>query len=334
MRVTSVPSGAYCHQCRRNAKVKKMRCTSLKTDGHQCSYTFCERCIESRYVSNFVHSSIFIQDVAVIFRYSDIAFEVRSPDFVCPKCTDICNCTQCTRKRGEKYVSGVLSNRFQVEKYGRAPRSPAKIKIKRLPAAPQNPTKYWGTMYGLSGERIGAAFVGEDDNADARVVVPRMTRSSDIRTSAPKRSAPKRRVFIGKVQDTWKVGGYPIRDLSSGPLVEPAEIGNNGHKASVRMYVGKKPPIVRPFTPEPLEYDDPNDSPPVSPSISRSSSLTPPTSSPDWPVPAVGEMRHFGYNTYIPGAQEDGCDEVLSPTPFILSPGKLSLAISAGLSAL
>ena len=40
-----------------------------------------------------------------------------------------------------------------------------------VPEIPLNATKYWGTIYGTSGEKIGTAFVGEDAE-EPGVVIP------------------------------------------------------------------------------------------------------------------------------------------------------------------
>src|SRR5258705_12298113 len=55
--------------------------------------------------------ALFLQSISVQFivrrlsRYPDINFNPEIRDFTCPKCANSCNCTKCTSKRGETYVS-------------------------------------------------------------------------------------------------------------------------------------------------------------------------------------------------------------------------------------
>ncbi|VDC03211.1 unnamed protein product [Peniophora sp. CBMAI 1063] len=77
-----------CHQCRRATFRRHAQCKSGKSRGnHICTYLYCEGCLVTRYGDRFLGLSYDKKD-----------------KFQCPACNDTCNCTHCTRKRGEAYV--------------------------------------------------------------------------------------------------------------------------------------------------------------------------------------------------------------------------------------
>lgn len=226
-----------------------------------------------------------------LFRYPNMTFDRDKLDFVCPKCEEKCNCTVCTRKRGEVYVS---SGRGRGGGKGRSLPGSSKPtrgdgttgRRKKLMdlAPPLNPTKYWGTIYGTSGEKIGTGYVGEDDTSP-RVVVPRLMRS--VRFTRK----PTRREFIGKLQASWGLSDFPVTDLvsSKGAGKRKAKETNT---VPPRLYIGRmrRP---RPVADVELALEM---SPPSSPG-SEESELTPVPDTPDehWLEPAEGQSLTFGF---------------------------------------
>jgi len=98
-----------------------------------------------------------------------------------------------------------------------------------VPELPQK-AKYWGTIYGTSGERIGTAFVGEDD--DTRVVLPRLT-------SAPMSYVrPRSRVFVGQIQDSWGLHGCAVKEVEDESRLG-SDMGKGKGKAKGKK-LGKK----------------------------------------------------------------------------------------------
>jgi hypothetical protein len=275
---------------------------------------------------------------------------------------NICNCTICARKRGEIYVSGVISNangeanvkpniKPNIKPNAKSNAKPTKSKAKpnTKPKAepnvifkpPENPTKYWGTIYGPSGEKIGTAFAGEDDD-NPNVVVPKLMTTYRSITRNPKR----RRVFIGMVQDSWGLDDRTVREVvNKGMSRSSARKGKGKQKAerpngpSSRMYIGRKPPL---YTEQPqLSETSSNDefcnrSRASSSADSRESSRAPLSPlSPDWPKPDVGESAHFGF---VPNGLNLMAGHEHEPNStaghFSLTPNKISMAISAALGSL
>ncbi|KAI9452344.1 hypothetical protein F5148DRAFT_1236421 [Russula earlei] len=75
----------FCHHCRRKTRRPKMRCTRIKEKtGVPCGKMYCDLCIEKR--------------------YPGLTFDEFATVFLCPYCGNFCNCTQCSRARGEEYV--------------------------------------------------------------------------------------------------------------------------------------------------------------------------------------------------------------------------------------
>jgi hypothetical protein len=198
----------------------------------------------------------------------------------------------------------------------------------------QNATKYWGTIYGTTGEKIGAAFVGEND--DASVVVPRLTTAPSLNMWS------RRRVFIGQVQDSWGLSNYTIRDVVNDPRFDDG-MGKGKGKAkerdsSMRIYVGKKPPRFTARPPPTLLDSAPFDQSHTPPPLTQDGDLSDltPVSSPlrgDWPEPAVGQTAHFGYDPIPISTLKEDTDDVVLPE-LRLSPGRMELAIALGLGAL
>ncbi|WRT63660.1 uncharacterized protein IL334_000583 [Kwoniella shivajii] len=78
----SLLPGEPCHQCRRKSDKPKMKCRNVNPI---CRATFCETCCK---------------------RYSYFDFDEESRSFICPLCKDICNCSNCIRKKNLAHLLG------------------------------------------------------------------------------------------------------------------------------------------------------------------------------------------------------------------------------------
>ncbi|KAH9167670.1 hypothetical protein EDB89DRAFT_107686 [Lactarius sanguifluus] len=84
---SAMPPGGvtFCHHCRGTTRRPKMRCTLIKASTDKpCCNLFCDRCIEKR--------------------YPQLTFDRSAEDFERPACCNYCNCSLCSRKRGEAYI--------------------------------------------------------------------------------------------------------------------------------------------------------------------------------------------------------------------------------------
>ncbi|KAF7970685.1 hypothetical protein HWV62_23286 [Athelia sp. TMB] len=269
---------AYCHQCRNKTTRPKMRCSGKPANKlGSCRLLWCHYCIERR--------------------YPQLDFDKSRKDFVCPKCAGYCNCTGCSRKRGEEYVSTARGPRAlqggpSVQRTD-AMQHRSKTALNLAPT-PANPTRYWGTIYdSVTGQKITSAYADSDDE-DPRVVVPRLISAKNVR----RQLNPDRRVFIGEMQHSWGVSGRKVKDL----------VREGKAKKSGRLYIGKRPPKRRPvYMSEEEEEESDDDEPDVtrasSPTSGSESDLTPLPESPppshwlepqegqslSWPPPEVNE---------------------------------------------
>ena len=129
--------------------------------------------------------------------------------------------------------------------------------VPRLPAPDpefvEKATTFWGTVYGLSGEKVGKAFIADD--GDDRIVLARMmedagstsvaatTTTMTTTTTMPCRSEKRKsRVFIGKVQEFWGIDVRAVRDLEPVP---PLTRMGRLNPFAVRFYVGNKAMLRR-----------------------------------------------------------------------------------------
>ncbi|KZT00884.1 uncharacterized protein LAESUDRAFT_521702 [Laetiporus sulphureus 93-53] len=236
----------FCHQCRRSTSHEKMRCTEIKETGEKCGKLFCVVC--------------------VVKRYPDIKFDAYAQSFTCPMCTDTCNCTACTRKRGEEYVppqpGRVNLETLDIELRGRTKKKPkAIVKGRRsvlsstrlvfpkpLPANRNEHFRsgtYWGAVYTLKGERVGQGFVGEDmrgivvkaagniANAFATPAGPSSGSHRNpgviARSSSSKQTWPTGRVFIGTADPSWKLHAAP----------KDVDLLYQDVRPGVRAYIGR-----------------------------------------------------------------------------------------------
>ena len=113
-----------------------------------------------------------------------MAFDAFARQFVCPRCQDTCNCTQCCARRGETYISARVgklppANSAEAlalikaveennEKSREKSNAPGRVVPRRMitPPVPKfdlAPGQFFGVIYGLEGERMGPGFVGEDN---------------------------------------------------------------------------------------------------------------------------------------------------------------------------
>ncbi|KAJ7246939.1 hypothetical protein C8J57DRAFT_1359677 [Mycena rebaudengoi] len=213
----------FCHQCRSKKDVLIMACP--------CARNFCVSCVMRRYDPGVVE------------------FRLDPPLGLCPMCRDICTCDKCTTNRGEVYVSRRLSRsgpRFArplMPRRGAAPR----VQTPRVPAAPRLPrraplpslnqvivpTTYHGIIYDLNGNPISSAYLGADGNTAVVVTRP----------------IPRRRVFVGAVQDSWNLGPNPPVYVDAVPVKKPPL--KNGRQRKIRYYIGDKDLLFQSVRPLP-----------------------------------------------------------------------------------
>ncbi|KAF8884111.1 hypothetical protein BD779DRAFT_1801748 [Infundibulicybe gibba] len=212
----------FCHQCRCTSTRVKMTC-------RECKKHYCIRCLTIRYTD--------VENPPV--------FEEGRTNFNCPACEGTCTCDQCTRKRGEVYVSRkkVGAAGEQVPKQQPIPmREPNKrVSVSTRPSPsplPQitGPVTYWAAIYSITGEKVGTAFVGEDGNDDVVLAQP---------LKAP---PPTKRVFIGRVEPSWGLGARPRLTKLVPPPKRKTEF--------TRLFVGNKRKLPRRTALPPPVYDD------------------------------------------------------------------------------
>ena len=207
-------------------------------------------------------------DLCYLFRYPECEFDANDEEFSCPVCEGFCNCSVCCRKRGEPYV-GVRT----CDKYTPPPQRPRVEKVKPPVKAPQSTTKIqttaipegvtnaWGSLYSVTGEKIGACFFDPSGEKDSSIVfapatTPVMTTLAEVaqqqqqQEEAPPPPLPaseakiqvkrkkvkklKRRIFIGVVQDCWGYTKPKIKPLEAEPY------SKRSYNSMPRYYIGKK----------------------------------------------------------------------------------------------
>ncbi|KAF8066988.1 hypothetical protein FPV67DRAFT_1497418 [Lyophyllum atratum] len=215
IRYPQVAEFEYCHQCRSQTNILKFVCP--------CEKRYCYRCLHTRYTG-------------------EQAYNLTLLSFTCPLCKNMCNCTKCCKKRGEVYVGSRSRpepvKRPALQKPSREASNPARTVLPRhagktdvSDAVPV--TTYWATMYGLNGQKIGNAFVGDDGNED--VVVMR-----GLGEPAPE-TRKRERIFVGDVQEAW---GFSDRCLLKD--VDPVSWRDRNNGPNERVYVGKKALLYMP----------------------------------------------------------------------------------------
>ena len=214
-----------------------------------------------------------------LFRYPECEFDADDEEYSCPACEGFCNCTVCCRKRGEPYVGVRTCDKFTPppQLQPRRPR-PVKPDAKtNLPpplsttikttTIPKGATNTWGSLYSVTGEKIGACFFdpsAEKDDSSAVVFAPAttplMTTMAEVaqqqvapsppptrepKTQVKRRKKYKRRIFVGIVQDCWGYTKPRIRQLEAEPYLK------RSYNSMPRFYVGKKKYLFYP-----VEDDD------------------------------------------------------------------------------
>ncbi|XP_050902983.1 uncharacterized protein LOC127115490 [Lathyrus oleraceus] len=82
--------GKTCHQCRQKTKDVAATCRNPR-NGKPCVIRFCHKCL--------------------LNRYGEIVKEVNlMTNWICPRCRDICNCSLCMKKRGQR-PTGALAHK-------------------------------------------------------------------------------------------------------------------------------------------------------------------------------------------------------------------------------
>ena len=82
-RIYDSENGTSCHQCRQKTLEVKAGCKS-------CTLHFCPRCLSNRY-------------------NEEVDYVRHLPKWDCPKCRNICNCSNCRKKQGLQ-ATGILAN--------------------------------------------------------------------------------------------------------------------------------------------------------------------------------------------------------------------------------
>ncbi|KAH7923374.1 hypothetical protein BV22DRAFT_968351, partial [Leucogyrophana mollusca] len=259
----------FCHQCRsRNAR-EKMVCASSRSDGRVCGKYFCIVC--------------------VLNRYPEIEFDSSLASWICPYCTNTCNCSHCAPKRGEVYISA-RGGGFA----GRRTKShvvlvPDKGSPSKTHTPPPNAPKLWATVYGLSGERVGQAYIGDETQPLASRAEPK----------AKAKRPRKPHVFIGVPQPSWGVKSFKYLDEAADDVPDAMLQGNVKGKVAdgrrVRMYIGDRSALYQPFK-RMSDLDPPSPSRSPSPELSDSDGTLTPLSELEatyWPQPDVGESCHW-----------------------------------------
>ncbi|KAH7890317.1 hypothetical protein F5I97DRAFT_1971899 [Phlebopus sp. FC_14] len=272
----------FCHQCRNTTTRPKMQCSNKLRDGRVCGKRFCQRCI--------------------LRRYPDITFDQFTAGFMCPMCTNTCNCSTCCKKRGEEFISmrdvDFVGSRIR-SRVVFVPDEPKSTHESRLGRntnetlqMQESKTTFWAHVYGMEGERVGSAFIGPEHAASLSNSAPGQPPAKPPR---PKKPKPPR-IFIGHPRKSWKIRS--VRDLD--PPADSQSASSSGNKGEgkgkgadgrpLRLYIGDPTFLHRPFERMPVL--------PTSSSFSRSSpefesdgTLTPLSELEDgyWPQPNVGE---------------------------------------------
>ncbi|KIK81166.1 hypothetical protein PAXRUDRAFT_833041 [Paxillus rubicundulus Ve08.2h10] len=210
-----ITEGTFCHQCRNTNVRPKMQCSN-KVQGYVCGKRFCNRCI--------------------LHRYPDITFDQFSAGFMCPACTNTCNCSHCARKRGEEYISmrggGFAGSRIQTKvtlirdepkpmHSRRSLLNGNKVDASTTPESSSStapPAMFWAHVYGLEGERVGSAIINPEYAASLSKAGLRSAQPVCVPAPPPpqahkqkQKKADQPRIFIGRPQRSWKIRA--TRDL-------------------------------------------------------------------------------------------------------------------------
>ncbi|KAH0826383.1 hypothetical protein J3R83DRAFT_5348 [Lanmaoa asiatica] len=226
----TVPTVSFCHQCRHSSERPKMLCSNT-VEGRVCGKRFCDRCI--------------------LYRYPDVTFDQHSAGFLCPACTNTCNCSHCARSRGEEFVSmrlgGLAASIFKtkvtfVRDVSEPPHRVKPSGTRRSASEVTTPTpepgvlptqsQFWAHVYGMEGEHMGSAFMTREhmERLHTHGPSPSLGLQPPKKAEKPTRRGKKRekprgpRVFVGRPLESWKVRA--LRDLE--PSVDVETIRGKG----------------------------------------------------------------------------------------------------------
>lgn len=277
-----------------------------------------------------IHLRPFLTEISFFFHplmcrthndsYPDITFDQHSAGFLCPVCTNTCNCSYCSRSRGEEFVSmrlgGLATSLFKSKvtlvrdaggslRRTKSPDNATRRDANETGLSTQS--KFWAHVYGLEGEHVGSAFTTREHmerlNAPPSSLSlalqkgPSQTKKAQKPTRRDKKRDKSRgpRVFIGKPLASWKV--RVARDLE--PSVDmDLDVGKGKGKereGGGRWYIGNPTVLHEPYgrmpgtaSPAPLSTSS-RCSTPV---VCSDRSLTPLSGldvDSNWPQPEVGE---------------------------------------------
>lgn len=184
-----------------------------------------------------------------MFRYPDKKFNVQVKQQTCPRCENYCNCTSCCQKRGVPYISSTRTSQPQ------QPVGPT-TKTKRFPvvllsAVPPPNARYWGAIYSLDGQKMGATFAAPAGDGLASV-------ASAGSIAQPRPAEKLKRTFVGRLQRSWGFGrNRLIKELN--PVRQKKSKSRKSGYLVTRSFVGSASFLrYRPkfSTPDPLDEED------------------------------------------------------------------------------
>ncbi|KAG2755116.1 hypothetical protein P692DRAFT_20719172 [Suillus brevipes Sb2] len=306
----------FCHQCRSTQTRPKMQCSKRRPDRQICGKRFCNRCM--------------------LNRYPEVVFDPDSKKFVCPVCLGTCNCSICSRRRGEEYISARGGGFAGSRTKSGILLVPDDSHVQDRPKTPEPPesasqTMFWAHVYGLEGERVGRAFI--DDASASAPVRPTQPAKQHAQTWKSKQKAKaklkkKPRVFIGTPLREWRI--RTIKDLEPNaaipPLVSEENYVGKGKGKAIerpRVYIGDPRWLYVPYTRMPASsYSSRTSSPDSEFELDSDGTLTPLEDLEEgmgWPQPEVGESVTVTWGPTR--AQERSASSSLSPDDLVKAIG-------------
>ncbi|KAH8111187.1 hypothetical protein DFH11DRAFT_647378 [Phellopilus nigrolimitatus] len=212
-----------CHQCRkREDSYEKMICNNVPKGRRPCRGTYCRRCI--------------------VKRYPDIVFKSLGR-FRCPKCYGKCNCDQCAKARGERYIR---EKEFQemLEAKGIVPEGLAA----EIP--PLSPKKARRKLKAACEHNVELVNIGEE--AEEWVQLRREEICAQGEDHYPKRL----RAFVGDWHSMWGTTRTCLAmDSADAPVGQASSSNSATHLSDVptsggtrrRLYIGDTAGLHRTF---------------------------------------------------------------------------------------
>lgn len=163
--------------------------------------------------------------------------------YSCPRCEQWCTCSACCRKRGETYVPARAQTTVNSPSPAVAPRvhKAFSARLPPAPAPPPSPPVQVRKAF-PSSRPYASPDIGNESVSPAVIARPSSfidSGPSSLVTSEPLAPTPqkKSRVFIGKIQRSWRLGKKPrTRELNPAPRAVWPE--NPTGPCTVRYYVG------------------------------------------------------------------------------------------------